>query len=203
MADSAAHSLDPSRWPDRYGADLYRFAYRRVREAEAAAELVQETFLSALAARAGFRGEASERSWLFVILRHKLVDFYRQLARRAAVEQADSAPEDHETAEPLFGPDGHWLAAQAPQAWPPAHDALEQQELQRILAACQQRLPARQQLVFARRFVEEIPAADICQELALSAANFWVLVHRAKLSLRQCLERHWLAAPPLPTSSPS
>ncbi|RZK61325.1 MAG: RNA polymerase subunit sigma, partial [Hymenobacter sp.] len=67
--------------------------------------------------------------------------------------------------------------------------------------ACQQRLPARQQLVFARRFVEEIPAADICQELALSAANFWVLVHRAKLSLRQCLERHWLAAPPLPTSS--
>jgi RNA polymerase sigma-70 factor (TIGR02943 family) len=201
VADSAtAHSLDPPRWPDRYGADLYRFAYRRVREAEAATELVQETFLSALTARAGFRGEASERSWLFVILRHKLVDFYRQQARRATVEQTDSDPDDHEAAEPLFGPDGHWLPAQAPQAWPPADDALEQQELQQILAACQRRLPARQQLVFARRFVEEIPAADICQELALSAANFWVLVHRAKLSLRQCLERHWLATPP-PTTS--
>lgn len=201
MADSpTAHSLDPAQWAQRYGPDLYRFAYRRVRETEVAAELVQETFLRALAARAGFRGEASERSWLFVILRRKLVDFYRQQARRVVVEPTDSDPEDYETAEPLFGPDGHWLPARAPQAWPPANDALEQQELQQILAACQRRLPARQQLVFARRFVEEIPADDICQELALSAANFWVLVHRAKLSLRQCLERHWLATPP-PTTS--
>ena len=157
--------------------------------------------MSALAARASFRGEASERTWLFVIMRRKLADFYRQQARRpvAALPKPDPA----EDAVPLFGPDGHWLPAHAPQAWPPADAALEQQELARILTACQRRLPPRQQAVFARRFVEEIPTKEVCQELALSAANFWVLVHWAKLSLRRCLERHWLAAPPsAPTSLP-
>lgn len=191
--------LDPPRWPDRYGADLYAFARHRLADAEAAAELVQDTFLSALAAQASFRGEASERSWLFVILRRKLTDYYRRQARRAEVALAESEFADGEASPELFGPDGHWLPAQAPQAWPtwPAADAeLEQQELQAILAACQRRLPTRQRLVFSRRFVDELPAEDVCQELALTPANFWVLVHRAKLSLRRCLERHWLAAPP-------
>ncbi|QKG56963.1 sigma-70 family RNA polymerase sigma factor [Hymenobacter sp. BRD128] len=199
-AFSPAASLDPPRWPDRYGPELYRFAYRRVADPDAAAELVQETFLSALAARASFRGEASERSWLFVILRRKLVDFYRQQARQPVVSLPETDLEDADNG-PLFGPDGHWLPAHAPQPWPTADEALEQQELHLILAACQRRLPPRQQLVFARRFVEEIPAEEVCQELALSAANFWVLVHRAKLSLRRCLERHWLASPP-PTAAP-
>lgn len=199
-APSAAAQLDPPRWPDRYGPELYRFAYRRVADPDAAAELVQETFLSALAAQAGFRGEASERSWLFVILRRKLVDFYRQQARRPVAPLPETASAD-EAPDPLFGPDGHWLPAHAPQAWPAADEALEQQELQQILAACQRQLPPRQQLVFARRFVEEISTEEVCQELALSAANFWVLVHRAKLSLRRCLERHWLAPPP-PASTP-
>ncbi|MDO7887926.1 sigma-70 family RNA polymerase sigma factor [Hymenobacter cheonanensis] len=200
MSSSASTTLlDPPQWPDRYGPELYSFAYRRVHDADAAAELVQETFLSALAARASFRGEASERSWLFVILRRKLVDFYRQQARRpvAALPEPDLVDDAPNS---LFGDDGHWLPAHAPQAWPAADAALEQQELQQVLAACQRRLPPRQQLVFARRFVEEIPTEEVCQELDLSAANFWVLVHRAKLSLRRCLERHWLAPPP--TSAP-
>ncbi|GAA4504312.1 sigma-70 family RNA polymerase sigma factor [Hymenobacter ginsengisoli] len=199
MTASPPALLDPPQWPDRYGPELYHYAYRRVHNADAAAELVQEAFLSALAARASFRGEASERSWLFVILKRKLVDFYRQQARQPLAAAPEADPEE-EAPGPLFGPDGHWLPAHAPQPWPAADAALEQQELQQILAACQRRLPPRQQLVFARRFVEEISTEEVCQELALSAANFWVLVHRAKLSLRRCLERHWLGTPP-PTSA--
>ena len=68
----------PAQWPDRYGNGLYRFALSRGSDDNAAEELVQDTFLSALDGLAAFRGEASERTWLFVILRRKIIDHYRR-----------------------------------------------------------------------------------------------------------------------------
>lgn len=45
--------------------------------------------------------------------------------------------------------------------------------------------------MFVLRFVEELPAKEICRELGLSAANYWVIIHRGKLQLRKCLDKHW------------
>ena len=68
----------PAQWPDRYGDELYRFALSRVSDDNAAEELVQDTFLSALDGLVAFRGEASKRTWVFVILRRKIIDHYRR-----------------------------------------------------------------------------------------------------------------------------
>ena len=182
----------PAQWPDRYGDELYRFALSRVSDADAAEELVQESFLSALNGLATFRAEASERTWLFVILRRKIIDYYRRQARATHVgldEISDDGPSEGD----FFAPhNGHWTAQQAPTSWLNADAALEQQELHEILQRCQARLPARQGAVFAMRFVEELSAEEICQALGLSPANYWVIVHRAKLQLRRCLEKHGL-----------
>ena len=182
----------PAQWPDRYGDELYRFALSRVTDAVVAEELVQETFLSALGALATFRAEASERTWLFVILRRKIIDHYRRQARATMVgldEISEAGPAEAD----FFNPkNGHWHGAQVPASWLEADAALEQQELHEVLQRCQERLSPQQGAVFALRFVEELSAEEICQELGLSSANYWVIVHRAKLQLRRCLEKHGL-----------
>ena len=182
----------PAQWPARFGDELYRFALSRVSDAEMAEELVQETFLSALDGLATFRAEASERTWLFVILRRKIIDHYRRQARVSHIG-LDQLSDGEATDAGFFVPEnGHWTAQQAPASWLNADAALEQQELHEILKRCQQRLPPQQEAVFAMRFVEELSAEEICQELGLSSANYWVIVHRAKLQLRRCLEKHGL-----------
>jgi RNA polymerase sigma-70 factor (ECF subfamily) len=182
---------EPQRWTDRYGDELYKFALRRVRSREEAEELVQEALLSALDGLASFRGQASERTWLFLILRRKVIDHYRRQARSPFVPLAASAEEAQ-----FFRPeDGHWREECYPQAWNvQADDALEQAELRQTLQRCQDKLPGRHGAVFVLRFVEEMTAEEVCQELNLTLANYWVIVHRSKLHLRKCLERHWFGA---------
>ena len=183
----------PAEWPARFGDELYRFALSRVSDAEAAEELVQETFLSALASLATFRAEASERTWLFVILRRKIIDHYRRQARAPHIGLDALSDGGGTTEADYFDPaNGHWTGPQAPASWLRADAALEQQELHEILRLCQERLSAQQGAVFAMRFVEELSAEEICQELGLTSANYWVIVHRAKLQLRRCLEKHGL-----------
>jgi RNA polymerase sigma-70 factor (TIGR02943 family) len=182
----------PAQWPDRYGDELFRFALSRVSDADVAEELVQETFLSGLDGLATFRAEASERTWLFVILRRKIIDHYRRQARATQVS-LDELDEGGAAETDFFSPaNGHWTDPQAPASWLNADAALEQQELHDILRRCQERLPAQQGAVFALRFIEELSAEEICQELGLTSANYWVIVHRAKLQLRRCLEKHGL-----------
>ena len=182
----------PALWPARFGDELYRFALSRVSDSETAEELVQESFLSALDGLATFRAEASERTWLFIILRRKIIDHYRRQARVSHVS-LDELSDGGATEADFFRPEnGHWMAQQAPASWLNADAALEQQELHEVIQRCQQRLPAQQGAVFAMRFVEELSTEEICQELGLSSANYWVIVHRAKLQLRRCLEKHGL-----------
>ncbi|MFD2721371.1 sigma-70 family RNA polymerase sigma factor [Hymenobacter monticola] len=182
----------PAQWPDRYGDELFRFALSRVSDTTVAEELVQETFLSALDGLATFRAEASERTWLFVILRRKIIDHYRRQARAKQVS-LDQISEGGATEADFFNLEtGHWADAQMPASWLNADAALEQEELHEAIQRCQDRLPAQQGAVFAMRFVEELSAEEICQELGITASNYWVLVHRAKLQLRRCLEKHGL-----------
>lgn len=195
MSASLPSEPEPRHWLARYGDELYRFALGRVGgEAEQAEELVQDTFLSALDALPSFRGQASERTWLFVILKRKIIDFYRRRARHPEVSLAAVTP-DGPTEADFFRPDdGHWRAAQYPESWLTADGPVQQQELAQALRECQRRLPAQHAAVFALRFIEELSAEEICQELGLSASNYWVIVHRAKLQLRRCLEKQGVGA---------
>lgn len=181
---------EPVHWVARYGDELYRFALGRVADETGAEELVQETLLSALNGLASFRGQASERTWLFLILRRKIIDHYRRQARHPHVSLGEVRPENPTEAAFFEAGNGHWREPQYPANWPGADSALEQQELQQGLRRCQQKLPARHAAVFVLRFVEELTAEEVCQELRLTSANYWVIVHRAKLQLRRCLEKH-------------
>jgi RNA polymerase sigma-70 factor (ECF subfamily) len=183
---------EPELWVERYGDDLYRFALSRVADEVCAEELVQESLLSALNGLAAFRGESSERTWLFLILRRKLIDFYRRQARHPVVSLDQVTPDGPSEAEFFHPEDGHWREAHYPTSWQSADGALEQAELHQTLQGCQDKLPTQHAAVFALRFVEELTAEEICKELSLSTSNYWVIIHRAKLQLRRCLEKQGL-----------
>lgn len=200
MTPTQLTTPEPQQWLARFGDELYRFALSRITDPTAAEELVQETFVSALQALSSFRGQASERTWLFVILKRKIIDHYRQQAHSPFV-RLDLAADQTAEAEFFQPADGRWRDGQTPSPWSVGGDegrgdvALEQQEFQQIMHDCQQRLSQQQLAVFRLRFVEELPAEEICQELGISSSNYWVIVHRAKLNLRRCLEKNWFQAP--------
>jgi RNA polymerase sigma-70 factor (ECF subfamily) len=180
---SATRSLpDPEEWVERYADALYRYALRRLRHSHEAEEAVQDTLLTAFKARKQFQGKSLPLTWLIGILRRKILDRLRAAARQAA----DTDPADLDA---LFTDAGHWR--KAPKKWGDPAAFAERAEFWRVVRGCLARLPARMGEAFTLRTIEEYRADDVCRELAISPANLWVLLHRARLFLVRCLETHW------------
>jgi RNA polymerase sigma-70 factor (ECF subfamily) len=169
-------------------AYLLRYATLQLRNAEAAEDAVQETLLAALAGEAGFSGRSSLRTWLTGILKHKIVDAIRRTSR----EQPLGA-EDAETGlaglDALFVEDGHWR--DPPATWDDPDRALEQKQFFAALEMCLERLPARTARAFLMREHLGLETEEICKELAITSTNCWVMLYRARMTLRQCLEVTW------------
>jgi RNA polymerase sigma-70 factor (ECF subfamily) len=182
-ADPPVSGLDPELWLERHGDALYRYARLRVRDTALAEDLVQETLLAALKARERFAGRAAERTWLIAILKNKLVDQLRKQAREQPHEDPD------ELIEAQFLADGHWRSPPADWANPTA--AFENREFWRVLAECLEALPERQARAFALCEFDDVEGGEASKILGVTPTNLWVLLHRARLRLRRCLEMNW------------
>lgn len=191
-------ALNPEKWVDNYADYLYSLALYRLGDEDEARDLVQDTFLSALKAKDSFKGEASEKTWLVSILKRKVIDQYRKRAVRK--ESSFEESEEYKVAyrhyfqEEGFRP-GHWDSSSAPQEWSEvAKTDIEQKEFRSILARCLGKLPQAWSAVFAMKHMEDESSENICKELDISASNYWVILHRAKLQMRECLEKNWFKA---------
>ena len=175
---------DPGRWVDLHGDLLYSFALLRVRDRHAAQDLVQETFLAALKSRESFGRQSSERTWLVGILKHKLIDHFRKTGRE--VPLAD----DGEEMENAFDQRGAWRTP--PGRWPEKPEKLlENQEFWKAFSACMDHLPQRLRQVFSMRELDEMDSEEICKVAHVTTTNLWTILHRARASLRKCLEATW------------
>ncbi len=184
--------LDPERWVQEYGDVLFGFAAARVRDRAIAQDLVQETFLAAIKASDSFAGRSSERSWLFGILRNKLADYYRLQSREVAITDLESPlPEEQGTfGASGFGKDG-WVMRHAPKAWETPEGALVSKEFLGAFKDCLSGLPDRVAQVFLLREIDGVSSEEICKDLGVSPNNLWVMMHRARMGLRRCLEVNW------------
>jgi RNA polymerase sigma-70 factor (ECF subfamily) len=188
--DMAAHDRsDPAQWIDQHGDALFRYAYLRLRDRDAAEDLVQETLVSAL--RAKFSGQSSERTWLIGILKHKLSDHWRRQSRSAPIETSSNLEDPDELLQKMFdaAAGDHWRTA--PSAWRDPDAALEQQEFWQRLGECITALPPAQAQAFSLCEIDGLEGAEACKVLEVAPTNLWVMLHRARLRLRQCLESHW------------
>ena len=180
-------SLDPEAWVAQHGDALYRYALMRLRNPETAAELVQEVFLHAFRGQARFDGRSSERTWLVCILRHKLIDHFRKSSREELLDP------DALGDERIFDRAGRWLAMPARWRGQPSED-MERREFWLAFESCLSRLPAHLSDAFLMRELEDCAAVEICDELQITPANLHTRLYRARLLLRDCLDRGWFGA---------
>lgn len=181
---------EPDEWVDAYGDLLYRFALSRVGAPHVAEDLVQETFLAALHGRGGFHGRSTVRTWLMAILKHKIVDHFRKDGRERPAENAETMADGMDE---MFNRRGHWSVWIPRWRTDPA-DAHEQKEFLDVLYRCLSELPPRQADAFMKREIDGLSAEEIRKELGISSSNYWVMLYRARMGLRKCLENRWLAA---------
>jgi len=168
---------------------LLRFAALQLRDANAAEDAVQETLLAALAGEAKFAGRSNLRTWLTGILKHKIIDSIRRSTREPTVDvDLDNTSEF----DSLFVPDGHWKSA--PRTWEEPHGALEQKQFLGVLEECLARLPQKTARVFMMREHMGLETEEICKDLGITPTHCWVLLYRARMALRLCLDERWFGS---------
>jgi RNA polymerase sigma-70 factor, ECF subfamily len=178
----------------RHRPYLNRYALSRLRHKGAAEDVVQETLLAAVEGQARFRGESAPLTWLTGILKHKIVDWQRREARNpsrvTAPSRVDIDGDFVETADALYDSEGRWV--NPPSAWPNPEQSFEKQQFWAMFESCLADIPPASARAFYLREIQGMDTKEICAELGISETNCWVILHRARMSLRQKIEDRWL-----------
>jgi RNA polymerase sigma-70 factor (ECF subfamily) len=180
------HKIDPNKWIDSYSDYLYNYTITRVSDREIAQDLVQDTFFAGLKSMKNFKGEASERTWLVSILKRKIIDHYRKInSNKGKAEVRISYNSDSET-------EGDWLEERVADPFDKtAEDNLENQELGLAIHNCIGKLPEKQATVFKMKTLLGHETEAICNELSITPSNLWVIIHRARTAMAECLKQNW------------
>lgn len=192
-AEKAPEAWDP-KTVEAHRGYLMRYALLQLRDATAAEDAVQETLLAALQSGSRFAGRSSVKTWLTGILKHKIIDHHRRQAREQPLEhpELEAVDQDADIVSASFADDGHWQ--DAPSDWGAPDRSFESKQFWQVFEMCVQVMPVRTARVFVMREVLELSTEEICKELGISTTNCWVMLHRARLALRSCLEMKWFAA---------
>jgi RNA polymerase sigma-70 factor (TIGR02943 family) len=181
---------DPERWVEEHGDYLYAYALMRVRDPVKAEDFVQETFLSGL--KANFGGRSSEKSWLVGILKNKIFDYYRKLGRETSFTDMEFLKDEQSE---CFHQEGVykdlWIGSKGPVEWPDPGASLDREEFWVVFNRCAGKLPKNVSQVFLLREMDDVDSKEICELLNISQSNLWVMLHRARMALRRCLEMNW------------
>lgn len=190
-------SLDPTDWLGEHGDYLYRYALVRVRDTAAAEDLLQETLLAAIGSYQAHEGRSSERTWLTGIMKHKVVDYFRRLARTPEFQMSDEERRDDlDWFESAGAWRGHWREDQAPRIWSvDAVGLLESGEFWKTVDRCLARLSPQMAIAFTLREIDGFSSEEICEILNITTSNLWVTLHRARAKLRHFLEAEWFRGP--------
>jgi RNA polymerase sigma-70 factor, ECF subfamily len=190
---TAASGLsDPERWVELHGDFLFRFAMIRLRDTTKAEDAVQETFLAALKGGKSFAGRSSEKSWLVGVLKNKIADYYRKASRETSFTDMDFYSDEESGRFVADGPwKDSWIHELGPQEWPNPGASLDSELFWQAFRDCSNKLPKKVGAVFTLREVDGIETREICAVLNISENNLWVMLHRARMALRRCMEVNW------------
>jgi len=174
--------------------DMLRFAQLQLRDAAAAEDMVQEALVAAMNNSTTFAGRAALKTWMFAILRNKIVDHIRHSSREICgsdLVDATAADTDGEDFDSLFDRRGFWNPDERPVTWSDPDAAFSQKEFWAVFDVCLNNLPEKIARVYMMREFLEFDTGEICRQLGISNSNCWVILHRARLGLRECLENRW------------
>ena len=175
--------------------DMLRFASLQLRDEQLAEDAVQETLMAVLVGEKNFSGRSAMKTWVYAILRNKIVDAIRQRSRTVNVSALSQEEDSLDQAfEALFKPNAHWQPESQPRAWGDPEAALHQERFWAVFDACLKHLPENTARVFMMREFLEFETDEVCAELKITISNCHVILHRARNGLRRCLEKTWFGA---------
>lgn len=179
------NKLNPNKWVDKYSDYLFNYTIVRVNDRDLANDLISETFLAGLNSMKNFKGEASERTWLISILKRKIIDHYRKINSRKGRAEVRMTYNDDSN-------EGEWLEEQAPDKLDmTAEDIMENEELGFAILECMEKLNDKQAQIFKMKTIDGFDTEAICNEFDITPSNLWVIIHRARVTLAECLEKNW------------
>lgn len=171
---------------------MLRFATLQLRNIETAEDMVQEAIEAALRHAASFTGQSTLKTWVFAILRNRIIDHLRKSARSVPMSSLiDDGDDWQEQMEALFSERGHWRDGHRPTTWPSPEESLQSRQFWAVFETCLLHLPANTSRVFMMREFLGFESDEICAQLGLSISNCHVILHRARLKLRGCMENGW------------
>ncbi len=168
--------------------EMLRFATLQLRDTHLAEDVVHEAIVAALKS-SGNNQSASLKTWIFAILRNKIVDIIRERSRHPVEQLLD---EDLGDLDAQFNNRGHWNKEHKPVNWGHPETVLANEQFWLIFEACLNHLPENTARVFMMREHLGLEIREICNELSISESNCWVIMHRARMRLRMCLEDNFL-----------
>ncbi len=175
------HQLNPDLWIDNYADYLFNYTVTRVSDRNIAQDLVQETFFAGLKSAKNFKGEAAERTWLVSILKRKIIDHYRKINSIKGKAEVRINYKDDES-------EGDWLEERVADPFDKtAEGKIENEELGLAIHNCLEKLPAKQAEIFKLKTIENFDTEAICNEYDITSSNLWVIIHRARTTLADCL----------------
>ena len=162
-------------------SQMLKFAHLQLGDEQSAEDAVQEALIGALKNAAAFRGHAALKTWVFAILKNKIADSLRQKKRLGEASALMQEREEQEDLHELFNAKGFWEP----------DEAVHQSQFWKVFELCLEALPGQQARVFMMREYIELESDEICASVGISTSNLNVIMHRARLRLRECLENNW------------
>ncbi|GAB4118079.1 MAG: RNA polymerase factor sigma-70 [Sideroxydans sp.] len=170
---------------------MLRFATLQLSDSSQAEDAVQEALIGALKNVASFGGRAALKTWIFAILKNKIADILRHKQRTVNIGSLQNDEDEDADLSELFDRKGYWQADERPVAWGDPEATLRDVHFWKVFEACLDHLPPKQARVFMMREFVELDADEICASVELTTSNLHVLLHRARLRLRECIEDKW------------
>ncbi|MDD8017634.1 MAG: sigma-70 family RNA polymerase sigma factor [Bacteroidota bacterium] len=174
-------------WVKKYTKELLSWALHKTSDLQVAEDLVQDTFVVAVEKYDSFRHESQPKTWLYGILNNKIAEFHRSKSKFANVSL-----ENDNILDEFFDEKSHWRPGTSPIHWNPEEThLLDNEEFLQVFQQCLEKLPEQWYSCLTLKYLEGKDATKVCQDLGVSPTNYWQMVHRAKLNVRQCIERKW------------
>ena len=191
-----ATPLDPNFFQDdAYITDLreqmLKFAILQLRDKNQAEDAVQDALIGAFKNCKSFNGKSAFKTWVFAILKNKIIDLIRGKSRYVAISDIQGDSEEQEDFSVLFDKTGHWKAEHNPSNWGDPESCFKQEQFWLIFETCLNKLPSHHAQPFMMREIIGLDTEEICKELALTTSNLHVIIYRARMGLQKCLEINW------------
>lgn len=152
----------------RYEGLVYNYGLRMLGQREDAQDLLQDVFLSVFRNLAGWRGEASFKTWLLTIAHHRCIEVYRRRRDHLDIDSIEGQASD--------------------QDWHHPDQVYQGQQRGQQLVEALQKLPLEQRQVVELKFFQHLALADIAAQLDVPLSTIKSRLYSAVEKLQQYLE---------------